>query len=194
VETLSNSIDDISKHVKDFEPSFSSSSLLDDVKQELYDEIRCDKFISHDIDTVYLVSECENLRKANSVLQGKLNEFATKYNEQREKFHFMLLQMELFDVTSQTFEVEQCLSDVRTIKSWCPLRPLGEKSDQWSSFPPQFRAQMLKLSQCQLWNEHTRHALQLVLSEKEALEVRLDKISGRQEEKNVLELERKVKE
>lgn len=207
VELMSDSMDDMQKRIANFEKSASSSiplsshiKKLERDKEDLYDEIirlKLDKSISHSIDTIYLDNECALLRKANSVLQSKLEESAMQFKEQKEKIALKLFEIEISDVKSHKFEVEKRLSDLDHLNS-SPLTceavlPSGGE-DNWSSLSPQFKAQILKLHQCQLQSEQSHHVVQHVLSEKEDLEKELAELRSKLDEKSIVELECKVKE
>lgn len=203
VEVLSDSLEDTKKRIGNFEKSTSSSvplsnhiKKLEKEKEDLYDELiqlKLVRSISQSIDTVYLDNECASLRSANSLLQKKLDDLSFQYKQQKEKIVTKLFEIELSNLKSRKFEVEKRLSDLDVHKSAAQGASVPGEDDSWTTLPPQFKAQILKLHQFRLQNEQSHQVTQLILSEKEELEKDLAELRGKLEAKSIVELEGKIK-
>ena len=203
MEVLSESLEDTRKRIGNFEQSTSSSipssnyiKKLEKEKEDLYDELiqlKLDRSISQSIDTVYLDNECASLRKVNGLLQKRLDDLSFQYKQQKEKIVTKLFEIELSNLKSRKFEVEKHLSDLDVHKSATHGVTVPGEDDSWTTLPPQFKAQILKLHQFRLQNEQSHQVMQLILSEKEELEKDLTELKAKLEAKSIAELEGKIK-
>ena len=203
IEVLSDSIEDMRRRAESFEKSLSISDPLtnrikelEKEREDLYDEIvhlKLNKSIDQGIDTIYLNNECTVLRKTNATLQSKLDRQALQHRNQKEKMILKLFEIEVSSVESRKFEIEKQLSDICSSTDTAKTRRSGEE-DSCGGLSPQFKAQIMKLHQCQLQSEQFNHMMQLVVSENADLERQLTEINKKLVEKSVTELECKVKE
>lgn len=197
IGALSDSMGDMRERVQKFEKSMSNSvplsnhiKKLEKEKEELYDEIirvKLDKSICQSIDTVYLDNECATLRKINSVLQSRLDELTTQYKQQKEKIIMKLFEIEVYNIKSRKFEIEEHNAAARG------AIPTDE-DDAWSTFPPQFKVQILKLQQFRLQSDQSHQVMQLILLEKEDLEKDILELRKTLDDQSIKEMEYKLKQ
>ena len=204
-EILSGSIEDLKQRVEGFEKSMSNSyPLISHVKklekdiEELFQEnieLKLNKSISHDFDTVNLENECATLRKNNKLMQIQLENVALTYRQQKEKIISKLFEIEVSSVQAQKCEVEKRLSSIEGVSYKGPVthESIPPYTDD-ESLTPHFKAQILKLHQIKLQNEQSLNTLQVMLSEKSVLETRIAEYMRKLEEKSVNDMESKLKE
>ena len=194
IGALSDSMEDLRERVQKFEKSVSNSvplsnhiKKLEKEKEELYDEIiriKLDKSISLSIDTVYLDNECATLRKTNSVLQNRLDELTTQYKQQKEKMITKLFEIEVYNIKSRKFEIEEHNAVARG----------AVPTDENDIFPPQFKAQILKLQQFRLQSDQSHEVMQLILSEKEDQEKDIVELRKKLDDQSIKEMECQLKQ
>ena len=193
-KNVENSMEDMKRHAESFEKSLSTSASLttrikqlEKEKDDLYDEItrfKVDKSLSLDIDAIFLSNECDTLRKANSMLQDKLEQLTLQYNEFKEKMILKSFEIDVSGLESQKSEIDRHLSGVH----------VEYGSEDVAASSPDFKPQFLKLQQCRLEVEQSHRIMHMVLSEKEDLERKLAEVNSKLEERSVVELETKVRD
>ena len=217
--TVSAACDGLKKRMKMYEVTRTQVAPLQErikqlvmEKRALHDEILEMKFnpsYCQDIDVEHLTRQVALLQKSSRQLQSKMEHMRMETKQQKEQLILKLFDVEALNVQTHKYELEkqvlamqerQVNSDPKhelRMGSLSPDLDMASSDVDDLDMPgalSEVRVQMLKLQQLKVHSEQSRNLVQILLSDREEVEKKVDELNRKLEERDTSDLDKELED